>query len=86
MLVGCVGAKRFTAEGNFSKLWVSHPAPDALIHDSDPEPDAAGDWLFPPRRVEASQWHAVRPPLASNHRADWCLRDPACTNETVARR
>lgn len=36
MLVGCGGAKRFTAEGNFSKLWVSHPAPDALIHDSDP--------------------------------------------------
>lgn len=23
-------------------------------------------------------------PLASNHRADWCLRNPASTNETVA--
>lgn len=34
MAVG--GAKRFTAEGNFSELWMSHPAPDALIHVSDP--------------------------------------------------
>lgn len=24
--------------------------------------DAAGDWLLPPRRAEASQWHGSRPP------------------------
>lgn len=29
---------------------------------------------------------AADPPPASNHRADWCLRDPASTNETVAKR
>lgn len=30
------GAKRFTAEGNFSELWMSHYAADALIRVSDP--------------------------------------------------
>lgn len=36
MLVGEGCAKRFTAEGNFSELWMSHSAADALIHVSDP--------------------------------------------------
>lgn len=32
------GAKRFTAEGNLSEPWMTHPAPDALILVSDPGP------------------------------------------------
>lgn len=40
-------------------------------------------WLFPPRRVEASQWHASKHPAASNHWAKWRLRDPGAPMKLV---